>query len=417
MTSTTRSVPRLTLPWPPLLALSTAVFITSLTETLPAGVLPGMASTLGVSPSLAGQAVTVYAAGTALTAIPLARATARVDRKTVLLWAMAVFAVANTVAAAIPIYPIMLAGRVVAGVAAGLAWAVLAGYARLLAPAALEGRAIAVAMTGIPVALALGVPAGTSIGQHLDWRLAFAAVTLATIGVIAWIALGVRSVTDRSQAEASRAPTARATLAIPGVPGIMTVVLAYVLGHTVLYAYIAPYLESVGLGSSVDLILLVFGGVSLVSIWLTGRFVDRRLRRLALASSILFIVAGTVMATSAASLPIWIAVALWGLGWGGVPSLLQTAAPRAVSVHDPAAADTAQAILVTLWNVAMSLGGLLGGIVLAGIGPAAIPVAATLFVALSMATIALARSHAFPPDARTAAGPCGRRGPDVGTSG
>lgn len=228
------------LPWLALLALSTAVFITSLTETLPAGLLPGMSETLGVGASMAGQAVTVYAAGTALTAIPLARATARINRKTVLLWAMGIFAIANTLTAVVPVYAVMLIGRIVAGVAAGLAWAVLAGYARRLAPVGLEGRAISIAMTGIPVALALGVPVGTFIGQHIDWRVAFLTVTVATIGVIGWIAVGVPSVTDSSAEDAQQSATTRATLAIPGVLPIMIVVLLYVLGHTVIYSYIAP---------------------------------------------------------------------------------------------------------------------------------------------------------------------------------
>ena len=43
---------------------------------------------------------------------------------------MAIFAVANTLTALIPIYTIMLAGRVIAGIAAGLAWAVLAALTR-----------------------------------------------------------------------------------------------------------------------------------------------------------------------------------------------------------------------------------------------------------------------------------------------
>lgn len=387
------------MPWLPLLALSTAVFITALTETLPAGLLPGMSETLGVGAALSGQAVTVYAAGTALAAIPLARATARLNRKTVLLWSMAIFAIANTLTALIPVYTIMLAGRVIAGVAAGLAWAVLAGYARRLAPAGLEGRAIAIAMTGIPIALALGVPAGTFIGQHFDWRAAFLAVTAAAIGAIIWIASGVPAVSNGAQDEAA---TARATLAIPGVLPIMAVVLLYVLGHTIIYSYIAPYLGAVRLGSQVDLILLVFGGASLVSIWLTGRYVDVRLRALTLSAAILFIVAGAILAANPAPILVWIAIAVWGLGWGGIPSLLQTAAPRAASVHSPAAADTAQAILVTLWNAAMALGGLVGGIILAGLGTTAIPIAATAFVVLSLAIIAGARRHGFPSPASRA---------------
>lgn len=61
------------LPLPALLALATAVFVTSLTETLPAGLLPAMSRDLGVGESATGQTVTVYAIGTALTAIPSPR--------------------------------------------------------------------------------------------------------------------------------------------------------------------------------------------------------------------------------------------------------------------------------------------------------------------------------------------------------
>jgi len=59
------------LPVAALIALATAAFVTCLTETLPAGVLPAMGASFGVGDSAMGQAITVYAAGTALTAIPL----------------------------------------------------------------------------------------------------------------------------------------------------------------------------------------------------------------------------------------------------------------------------------------------------------------------------------------------------------
>ena len=58
----------------PLLALSMAAFITLVTEGLPAGVLPEMASDFSVSESAIGQAVTIYAIATGLSTIPLARA-------------------------------------------------------------------------------------------------------------------------------------------------------------------------------------------------------------------------------------------------------------------------------------------------------------------------------------------------------
>ncbi|MYS11844.1 MFS transporter, partial [Streptomyces sp. SID6041] len=179
------------LPLLALLALATAVFVTSLTETLPAGVLPAMSADLGVGEAAMGQAVTVYALGTALTAVPLAARTAAWRRKRLLLTSVAGFAAANTVTALSASYALTMGARFLAGVAAGVAWALLAGYARRIAPPHLQGRAVAVAMTGIPLALSLGVPAGTFLGEAVGWRAAFTAMTVIAVGLLGWIALVV----------------------------------------------------------------------------------------------------------------------------------------------------------------------------------------------------------------------------------
>lgn len=396
MTSTPSRIRQVALPWPALLALGTAVFITSLTETLPAGVLPEISATLSVSSGATGQAVTVYAAGTALTAIPLAAATASVPRKPLLLGAMAVFLIANTLTAAAPGYAILLAARFLAGVAAGLAWAILAGYARRVAPPGLEGRAIAIAMTGIPLALSLGVPAGTLIGQHVGWRAAFAAVSAVTLAVIGWIMVSVPAIDQPETAPESRKASARQTLAVPGVVAIMVTVVTFVLGHTIIYAYIAPYLQHAGLGSSTDAVLLAFGIACLVSIWYVGRQIDRRLRMLAVTAAVLFTLATAAFAITTTQPVVWVAAVLWGMGWGGAPTLLQTAAGQAGMQWGAAAADTAQAILVTLWNAAMALGGIIGGLLLQGSGAIAVAASAAALGAISLLIVAGARHHAFP---------------------
>lgn len=392
-TDTTTPVARVRTPRLPLaalLALATAVFVTSLTETLPAGLLPAMSAGLGVGESAAGQAVTVYAVGTALTAIPLAAATASWSRKRLLLTAMAGFAAANTVTALSANYPLTMAARFVAGVAAGLAWALLAGYARGLAPAALRGRAVAVVMTGIPVALSLGVPAGTALGQLLGWRWAFALMTGVTVVLLGWIAL---LVPDRpGQERAAREPVLRA-LSVPGVAPVLFVTLVFVLAHTVLYAYIATFLDRFGMGGSADAVLLVFGAASLVSIWYVGARIDRRLRALSIAA-VLLVAGAAALLGLFADVPalVYVAAALWGLGWGGVPTLLQTAAAEAGGAR----ADSAQAVLVTLWNAAMAGGGVLGGLLLDLLGASAFPWTVLLLLAPVLAAVTGARRHGFP---------------------
>ena len=86
-------------PWAALLALAFAGFITILTETLPAGLLPQIGASLSVSEGYVGQFVTIYALGSLLAAIPLIATTQGVRRRPLLLIAIIGFAIANTVTA------------------------------------------------------------------------------------------------------------------------------------------------------------------------------------------------------------------------------------------------------------------------------------------------------------------------------
>ena len=113
-----------------------------------------------------------------------------------------------------------------------------------------------------------------------------------------------------------------------------------------------------GLGERVDLVLLVFGLAAIVGIWITGVFVDRWLRPLILASSLIF--AGASLALGLAGRDpavVFISVAAWGIAFGGCATLFQTA--LAIAAGD--AADVAQSLLVVTWNSAISGGGIIGG--------------------------------------------------------
>ncbi|WP_245362311.1 MFS transporter, partial [Streptomyces albus] len=119
------------------------------------------------------------------------------------------------------------------------------------------------------------------------------------------------------------------------------------------------FLDAYHMGGSRDIVLLVFGIASVVSIWITGALVDRKLRQLTIVSSALFLIAAVLLGVLAGNVVVvYAAMVLWGLGWGGVTTLLQTA------VTD-AGGDRGQALLVTTWNSFMAGGGAVGGILLA----------------------------------------------------
>src|SRR5262249_57080984 len=70
-------------------------------------------------------------------------------------------------------YPLTFAARLLAGVMGGTLWSMLAGYAARMVPARQRGRAIAVVLAGITVALSAGIPAGTALAGALGWRARF----------------------------------------------------------------------------------------------------------------------------------------------------------------------------------------------------------------------------------------------------
>ncbi|WP_425504611.1 MFS transporter [Pseudomonas folii] len=350
------------LPWAALLALAMAGFLTILTEALPAGLLPLMSTDLKVSPTLVGQLITVYAVGSLLAAIPLTALTRNWRRRPLLLIAIAGFAVVNSITALSNDYGVTLVSRFFAGVFAGLLWSLLAGYASRLVPEHLRGRAIAVAMVGTPLALSIGIPAGTLLGSVIGWRWAFGIMSVLSLILVIWARLSLADFPGQTQQQRL---SIRQVFVLPGLRSVLFTTLTFVLAHNILYTYIAPLLEPAGLSEQIDRVLLAFGVAALGGIWLVGVLIDRWLRELVLISIVLFLFTALAWAVNGESSQlIYLYVALWGLAFGGAATLFQTASASTGG----AAADVSQSMIVTVWNLGIAGGGLAGGLLLQSFG-------------------------------------------------
>ncbi|MBL0865543.1 MFS transporter [Pectobacterium carotovorum] len=390
MTTSLTYIHRDRLPIASLLALATAAFITILTEALPAGLLPQMAQGLAVSEAWVGQTVTIYAMGSLAAAIPLTAATQGVRRRPLLLAAIAGFAVANAITAFSGSYVLTMAARFLAGISAGLLWALLAGYAARMVPEHQKGRAIAIAMVGTPLALSLGVPAGTFLGNVIGWRMCFGMMSGLALILMLWVRIQVPDFAGQS---AGKRLSLGRVFTMAGVRPVLCAVLAFVLAHNILYTYIASFLAAVGMVAQTGLVLLVFGVTSLLGIWIVGVLIDRYLRALTLACSALFClsvltlgVAGDVLAV------VYAAVAVWGLAFGGAATLFQTALVRTAK----RGTDVAQSMLVTAWNMAIAGGGIIGGVLLERLGVAAFSPVLLVLLLIAFVVVWSARQHGFP---------------------
>ncbi|WP_202887546.1 MFS transporter [Cohnella zeiphila] len=377
------------LPLPALIVMACTVFIVIMTETMPAGLLPQIARGIGVSEGAAGQLVSAYAIGTVLAAIPAIMLTRGARRKPLLCIGLLGFLVANSVTALAPNLAVALVVRFIAGAFSGLLWGMLAGYAMRIAAPERAGRALAIAMSGTPIALAAGTPLGTWLGTTVGWRWAFAAMSL-FIAIVLVSALIL--VPDAPGQQAQTRISFLKVLRIPGLATILAVVFVWMLAHNLLYTYIAPYLQQARLDLRPDLALVIFGVAAIGGIWITGMLVDRMLRRLTLASVSLFIVAGAILLATQGSAPLAIlAIILWGIAFGGSATQLQTATGDATGEN----ADAAISLVTTSFNLAIFAGGALGAVLVEGIGAWTLPVAMVVLAFIALIAVGFGRHAAF----------------------
>ncbi|WP_231873269.1 MULTISPECIES: MFS transporter [Kitasatospora] len=249
-------------------AVGTDAFVT-------AGFLPAMAASLHVSTSAAGQSVSLFAAGYAIASPLLAVATARLPRRTLLVGALVLLAVANALTALAPNYPALLAARLFAALGAAAFTPTAGATAAALVRPELRGRALAVVIGGLTAATALGVPLGRVAAVGLGWRSALGVVA----GLTALGALAVRlALPALPGTEPVPLRTRLAALRRPGVLGVLPLTVLGMTACYVPYSYSVPVLAAVGVSGRTAVVaaLVLYGAGAVAGNLLAGRFADRR---------------------------------------------------------------------------------------------------------------------------------------------
>jgi predicted MFS family arabinose efflux permease len=170
-------------------------------------------------------------------------------------------------------YPLTFVARLLAGAMDGTLWAMLVGYAARMVSAERRGRAIAIVLAGITVALCLGIPVAAAVAITLGWRTGFAALATLAVVLVAWVRWKVPNFPG--EVAAGRLPLRRVA-SLPGIPTVLAVTML-LLGHQAMYTYLAPLAERSGFGHT-SLVLFVFGIATVAGIWIAGSLIDRHLR-------------------------------------------------------------------------------------------------------------------------------------------
>ena len=372
-----------------LVSLALIGFILVAMETMPAGLLPDIAAGMATSEGTVGLFVSAYALGTVIVTVPAISLTRRFRRKPLLLISVTGLILANAVTAISPDVAMSLVSRFIAGSFSGVIWGMLAAYAIRISPPSRSGLALSIMSIGAPLGFAFGTPLGAFIGGLTDWRWSFAGLSL--LGLLVGLII-LACVPDSPGQPATTKIPLRRVFTLRGVPIVLIVIVVWMLAHSTIYTYIAPYLRTTGTGITPDLMLLVYGVASLGGVAIVGVFLDRHPRPLLHLSAATFTTAGLVLILGHASTPaILVAAVLWGVGFGGTAPQLQNALTHAGGDN----ADIANSFLPVAFNLAIFGAGILGALLLTVSDGHILPAAMTVLGLLALALTIIGRRTAF----------------------
>ena len=374
------------------LGVSTFFYVTA--ETIPVGLLPQIANGLAVDEADVGLLLTSYAVVAGLSTIPLTALTMRVPRHLLLAITMGVFAVSQAAASFAPTFVILVATRLICALAHGVFWSVIGPVGARLAPAGQAGKATALVFVGNSLAIVLGVPLGTALGQWVGWRVAFG--VLAVGGALCVLALS-RVLPKLAPERDSRViDDLRAAVMIVRNSRVMVlcaITVIIVVGHFAAYTYIAPLvrrdggLEGVGLSA----LLLGYGVAGLISNYLVGRLVDRRPGPVLTGLFAIMAVSVALLAPTLGTTPTVVVTLLWGAAFTAVPVCL-AAGPLRVA---PRNQDAAMAVYVVAFQAGIGGGAFIGErFVSAGL-LGALPLLAAILAAVACLLVVASR-QVFP---------------------
>jgi predicted MFS family arabinose efflux permease len=369
-----------------LYALAVATFAIGTTEFVVVGLIPSIAADLGVSIPSAGLLVSLYALSITLGTPIFSALTGAIPRRRLVIGLMAVFTACNLAAGLAPSYSTLLLSRIVMAVAHGVFFGVGAACATSLVSKSRAGSAIAVMMGGLTVAMVMGGPLASWIGQLFNWRIPFLIVSV--MGMVAL--LGLIWLLPREVSYQRPAPFLT-QLNLLANPSLVTMYLLTAIGFGstfVVFTFLSPLLTDVtGVPeATVNIALLLFGGATVVGNLAGGMLSDA----LGTRKAIIILLAGLIVCFAfirlavSNEIAVFTVIAVWGIFAFAIPLVMQSGVVTTAEQVVPDALATASGFNIAAFNLGISGGSFVGGQLFDGPG-----VLATPYASIAMAAVAL----------------------------
>lgn len=257
-----------------LTALTLGGFAIGTSEFSAMGLMPEMVKSFGVSEPQVGHIISMYALGVVVGAPLLAILGGNLPRRVLLLLLMGFYALGNLASAAAPDYLSMMLARFIAGLPHGAYFGVAALAAVAISKPEERGKAVSLVMFGLTIAILLGNPVATWMGQTIGWRWAFVMVSAVAVVTVALIAAFM----PRDKVEAPKHPLdeLRAFNRLPVWQALAIGAVGF-SGLFCVFSYLAPTMLQVtkAPASLIPLGLAGFGLGGVIGNFLGGWLFDR----------------------------------------------------------------------------------------------------------------------------------------------
>ncbi|SEF12487.1 MFS transporter, DHA1 family, chloramphenicol resistance protein [Arthrobacter alpinus] len=340
--------------------LAAAVFSQGTSEFMLAGLLPDIASDLGIAIPQAGLLTSAFAVGMVVGAPLMAAVSRSWPPRLALSSFLFAFIAMHVVGALTESFSILLATRIIAAFTNAGFLAVTLSTVSALVPADRTARALAVILGGTTLALIAGVPAGATVGALYDWRAALWGVAIISVPALIAVVLGTPA---RAASNAANAVSLMTELRVLRRRVLLAPLALCALVNAATFCaftYLAPLVTDIAnlQAGFVPVVLGVFGIGSFMGVWMAGRFGDRHGSRILIVGGAGLLL-GWVALAGLSTIPV--ALVLLVLAQGAlsfaVGSTLIAASIRAAAAAPNMSGSFATASL----NVGATAGPVLGG--------------------------------------------------------
>ncbi|MFV0331815.1 MAG: MFS transporter [Dysgonomonas sp.] len=245
------------------------------------GLLDKIASSTGISVSLAGQLVTIYALSNAIGTPIFMLIASKLKEKSQIIISLIMLVVGAIVMIIAQGFFMMVVSRIITGIGAGVYSVAAYGLAVKLVAPEKQGSAILTVAMGVSSSLVFGVPLGRLISGIHGWQTIFWVIgtfSFAAIFIVMKIIPNSETMNTEQEIKENHKDESRfAVLNNPRIAITLMVTLLMFIGFSIVDTYIAPYLrESMpSMIPNISIILMFLGVGSLIGSKLGGFLADR----------------------------------------------------------------------------------------------------------------------------------------------